>query len=237
MKEKKSEFDPVVRLETIDLLKNPKNLKSTFYLKGNKILLKKFNIKFNSRLILIIIFFIFITSTFLCHFGAKILSTFDTESYGTVSLKWWNYKLNIPYQFFNNFFHLSKGPNLVLVPWTKSGDCWAFQGSKGRIAIELSEKIKILAVTIDHIRLSENELQSAPKKFSVFGVLDKSIDLNSDKIHLGTFQYDVTGSTMQTFLISSKLKIRFKIIQVQFESNHGNKYYTCIYKIRVHGHS
>ena len=51
---------------------------------------------------------------------------------------------------------------------------------------------------------------------------------------LGSFVYDASlKQTIQNFYIDSSHEI--SVIELKIESNHGNKYFTCLYKIRVHG--
>ena len=51
---------------------------------------------------------------------------------------------------------------------------------------------------------------------------------------LGSFIYDASlKQTIQNFNIDSSHEI--SVIELKIESNHGNKDFTCLYKIRVHG--
>jgi len=56
---------------------------------------------------------------------------------------------------------------------------------------------------------------------------------------LASFTYDITSPrTIQTFSVSSEarlLQIPTSIIQVRVSSNYGNKDFTCLYRVRVHG--
>lgn len=50
------------------------------------------------------------------------------------------------------------------------GSCWAFQGSRGHLVIELSANITPTAFTLEHIPKSiapEGKIDSAPKEFTV----------------------------------------------------------------------
>jgi hypothetical protein len=53
-------------------------------------------------------------------------------------------------------------------------------------------------------------------------------------VHLGTFTYDQRGAQVQTFALNPTTQ-RFSVVTVGFLSNYGNKGYTCIYRVRVHG--
>ncbi|ORX80659.1 hypothetical protein BCR32DRAFT_327627 [Anaeromyces robustus] len=60
---------------------------------------------------------------------------------------------------------------------------------------------------------------------------------------LGTFQYDINiPKSAQTFTLNQKAITRLKLydikinkVQLQIHSNWGNKNYTCIYRVRIHG--
>ena len=52
---------------------------------------------------------------------------------------------------------------------------------------------------------------------------------------LGSFEYDLQGSPVQTFPVKNKL--RFARVKMDINTNWGNEDYTCIYRIRVHGNS
>jgi hypothetical protein len=57
-----------------------------------------------------------------------------------------------------------------LQPEMMPGSCWAFQGSKGHLVIELSANITPSAFTLEHISKSltaEGKIDSAPKDFTV----------------------------------------------------------------------
>ncbi|KAK6642973.1 hypothetical protein RUM43_004475 [Polyplax serrata] len=165
--------------------------------------------------------------------GAKILSIFDTEPYEEVTFNIFVNEFQIKNLLLTKFF-CNKCPMLVLKAWTGPGDCWAFKGAKGQILIGLSKSIVISAITIDHIRHRNYTIQSAPKQFSVFGVSERN-HAEGSGIFLGTFEYKTSGPEVQTFLILPPVEIAFEMVRFKFESNHGNKDYTCVYKIRVHG--
>jgi SUN domain-containing protein 1/2 len=80
--------------------------------------------------------------------------------------------------------------------------------------------------------------------------LQQSSDLNGEvspapappsqnHLLLASFTYDITSPrTIQTFSVSNEaksLQIPTSIIQVRVSSNYGNKDFTCLYRVRVHG--
>ena len=107
-------------------------------------------------------------------------------------------------------------PHVIL-----SGDseCYSFEGNKGKVVLQFKEKRKIVGVGIFH-RKTEN-LASSPKDVTVY-VDDKEVtdfSFNPDEIfHKVTFKKEA-GKT-----------IRFKV-----KNNHGEKGFTCIYRIFVYG--
>ena len=52
---------------------------------------------------------------------------------------------------------------------------------------------------------------------------------------LGSFEYNLQGSSVQTFPLMNKL--RFPRVKMDIKTNWGNEDYTCIYRIRIHGDS
>lgn len=61
-------------------------------------------------------------------------------------------------------------PEALLQPGILPGQCFAFEGSKGRIRIHLSRKINITNVTLEHVprNLVDDNGRTAPKEFEVF---------------------------------------------------------------------
>lgn len=68
-----------------------------------------------------------------------------------------------------------------------------------------------------------------------------STPASSNHLHLASFTYDATSATrgsIQTFPVSAEaqaLQIPVSVVQVRVLSNHGEKEYTCLYRVRVHG--
>lgn len=65
-------------------------------------------------------------------------------------------------------FEKKSDPQLLLKPGTLPGQCFAFKGTEGRIRIELSHKILITNVTMEHVpKILVKDTRSAPKRFQV----------------------------------------------------------------------
>lgn len=60
-------------------------------------------------------------------------------------------------------------PQLLLKPGVLPGQCFAFEGRKGRIQIHLARKINITNVTLEHVprNLVDDNGRTAPKEFVV----------------------------------------------------------------------
>ncbi|KDR17830.1 Unc-84-like protein A [Zootermopsis nevadensis] len=114
------------------------------------------------------------------------------------------------------------------------GECWAFEGSKGAVVIQLIADIYVTGVSVEHIppALSPTgATSSAPKDMSVWGL--KCLD-DEEETLLGQFNYDNTGGRVQYFEIKDIGK-SFSIVEFKIHSNHGDPRFTCVYRIRVHG--
>lgn len=70
-------------------------------------------------------------------------------------------------------------PQLLLQPGILPGQCFAFEGSEGRIRIKLKRKIIVTSVTLEHVyrNLVEDVGISAPKTFEVIVKLSRQLCL------------------------------------------------------------
>uniref|UniRef100_A0A8C6T7T6 SUN domain-containing protein n=1 Tax=Neogobius melanostomus TaxID=47308 RepID=A0A8C6T7T6_9GOBI len=112
--------------------------------------------------------------------------------------------------------------------------CWPFQGSAGKLHVQLDKPVHISHVTIGHITKDQSptgEITTAPKLFSVYG-METSDD---NETLLGRFEYDASGPAFQTFSVDSAVQGTFKDVRLNVESNWGNTEYTCLYNFKVHG--
>uniref|UniRef100_T1HHR3 SUN domain-containing protein n=1 Tax=Rhodnius prolixus TaxID=13249 RepID=T1HHR3_RHOPR len=115
------------------------------------------------------------------------------------------------------------------------GECWALGGDKGTVVMQLISQVLITHVSLEHIsaKLSPTgDISSAPKEFVLKGLA--SID---DKVPhtYGTFMYSNSGPTLQTFTVQNPTPKPYEIVEFSVLSNHGNKEFTCIYRVRIHG--
>uniref|UniRef100_K1QS52 Unc-84-like protein A n=1 Tax=Magallana gigas TaxID=29159 RepID=K1QS52_MAGGI len=159
--------------------------------------------------------------------GGSIISTKCSETFhkNTARLS----ILGIP------LWYVSNSPRSVIQPEMQPGSCWAFQGSRGHLVIELSANITPTAFTLEHIPKSiapEGKIDSAPKEFTVLGLSNEFDTVGSN---LGNFTYNESGPPLQTFSIKKPNVGNYKFVQLSVLENHGNPLYTCIYRFRVHG--
>ncbi|CAL1612841.1 unnamed protein product [Knipowitschia caucasica] len=123
-----------------------------------------------------------------------------------------------------------RGKGSALVP----GEFWPMQGSSGQLFIVLPTHIHISHVTIGHITAEQSPsggIPSAPKHFRVYGLSQ----YYGEEVLLGTFVYKENRGSFQMFEVSKHRDLAFKYVRLQVDSNHGNKPYTCLYSVRVHG--
>ncbi|XP_070592963.1 SUN domain-containing protein 3-like [Erythrolamprus reginae] len=123
---------------------------------------------------------------------------------------------------------------IEMLPDVYPGNCWAFSGSEGQVVIKLPEKVRLTAVTVQHISKAiafSEGITSALKDFLVYGLNDET----KEEILLGTFKYDNEKELIQTFQLKNEQEKAFQYVKIKVESNWGNPEYTCIYRTRVHG--
>ncbi|CAH1954306.1 unnamed protein product [Acanthoscelides obtectus] len=122
------------------------------------------------------------------------------------------------------------GPGAMLHVDMSPGHCWAIKGSQGGAIIKLIGRVKVNAVSMEHISKNispTGEVSSAPKEFGVWGMRNAK----DRGVRLGTFTYDSEGGLVQTFSIANDYY--FDHVQLEILSNQGNPEYTCIYSILV----
>jgi SUN domain-containing protein 1/2 len=148
--------------------------------------------------------------------GGSIVSTRDTKDYDS-----------------SEFGNSHRSVRHIIQPCVVPGECWAFEGS-GAVVIQLIGKVKITAVSVEHASRAVFAAvlkKSAPKDFSVWGLNT----LHDEGHFLGKFTYDIDGSPLQYFPIQEASENSFHLIELRIHTNHGNPYYTCLYRFRVHG--
>ncbi|NXT08109.1 SPAG4 protein, partial [Prunella fulvescens] len=123
------------------------------------------------------------------------------------------------------------------------GNCWAFKGHQGQVVIKLPARVYLTAITVQHISKDASPsgtIISAPKDIAVFvSLLGTSGGVDADKEEetlLGVFTYNVEKNPTQTFPLKNMLLPRaFSRVKLLVKSNWGNPWYTCIYRVKVHG--
>ncbi|NXM01456.1 SUN2 protein, partial [Tyrannus savana] len=126
------------------------------------------------------------------------------------------------------------------------GSCWAFKGHEGQVVIKLPARVHLTAITVQHITKDASPsgtVISAPKDIAVFvsllGTSAGGVDADGkEESLLGTFTYNVEKEPMQTFPLKDVLPPRaeaFSYVKLLVKSNWGNPWYTCIYRVQVHG--
>ncbi|NWV35317.1 SPAG4 protein, partial [Grantiella picta] len=121
------------------------------------------------------------------------------------------------------------------------GNCWAFRGHQGQVVIKLPVRVHLTAITVQHITKEDSPsgtVISAPKDIAVFvSLLGTSVDADrEEETLLGMFTYNVEKEPKQTFLLKKMLLPRaFSHVKLLVKSNWGNPWYTCIYRVQVHG--
>ncbi|NXC37150.1 SUN5 protein, partial [Campylorhamphus procurvoides] len=121
------------------------------------------------------------------------------------------------------------------------GRCWSFKGHQGQVVIRLPARVHLTAITVQHITKDvspSGTVISAPKDITVFvSLLGNSVDADGkEECLLGTFTYHVEKEPMQTFPLKNVLRPRaFSYVKLLVRSNWGNPWYTCIYRVQVHG--
>ncbi|XP_015838244.1 SUN domain-containing protein 3 isoform X2 [Tribolium castaneum] len=125
------------------------------------------------------------------------------------------------------------GPSSMIQATTAPGQCWAFKGQTGKAVLQLIDYVLIDSVTLEHIPPTispSGGIDSAPKDFKLWG-LEKP---NGAKLFLGEFRYTAEGGTVQTFNVNNVSSF-YKYVEFEIVTNHGNKDFTCVYRIRLHG--
>lgn len=125
------------------------------------------------------------------------------------------------YGLFNRKY--SNDPSVILGPSLLKGHCFAFPSNSGSVSFEFDLPIFVSQIGILH-PFTENR-KSAIKKFTIIGI-------NEDIEEVGSFLYCLDGDFLQRYDIN---KGPYKRIKINIENNHGNKKYTCIYKIYIYG--
>ncbi|XP_023570693.1 sperm-associated antigen 4 protein isoform X2 [Octodon degus] len=133
-----------------------------------------------------------------------------------------------------SFWNYARPPTVILEPDVFPGNCWAFQGDQGQVAIRLAGRVQLSHITLQHPPPSvahTGDASSAPRDFAVFGL---QVD-DDTEVFLGRFTFDVKKSAIQTFHLQNDPPSAFPKVKIQILSNWGHPRFTCLYRVRVHG--
>ncbi|KAL5105992.1 hypothetical protein TcWFU_000006 [Taenia crassiceps] len=131
----------------------------------------------------------------------------------------------------------SRSPNEILQPSTHPGECWCFHGSEGQAIVRLAVPVHVTGVSLEHIPKSlahTGRIDSAPRDFLI-----KALESDSaqDGEVLGSFTYEQDGKPIQYFPVVARSDGKPTLfVELVITSNHGHPEYTCVYRLRVHGH-
>ncbi|XP_058226075.1 SUN domain-containing protein 1 [Rhododendron vialii] len=161
--------------------------------------------------------------------GATVVK--HSEPYGVGKGKVWFYTANR-----NEVHHEA---NMMLRPsFGEPGQCFPLKGNNGFVEIKLRTAIIPEAITLEHVAKSvAYDRSSAPKDCRVSGWLEEHDSPEQQMFLLTEFTYDLEKSNAQTFnVLDSVGSGMVNTIRLDVASNHGSASYTCIYRLRVHGH-
>ena len=105
--------------------------------------------------------------------------------------------------------------------------------------LRLREAIVVKAVTVEHVhRDVAYDITSAPKSVKILGWNNTKSPGAGARV-LGSIRYQLLdgqgGSAMQTFELGGAPGTAVDHVRFEVESNYGNKDWTCLYRLRVHG--
>ncbi|RGB38980.1 UNC-like C-terminal-domain-containing protein [Rhizophagus diaphanus] len=180
--------------------------------------------------------------------GAKIIVPLTSPTYEQWPTPW--LKLAIA-KLTGSGITRGKPPITALQPETHVGQCWPFAGQQGQLAVLLSRRIYVTAITYDHVsKTVAMGTTSAPKEFEVWAFIDDDNDSNEktdQKMEQKSDEnIDYVTSTLKNIpsnqpgsnildSSSSSSSSSSSTIIMKVNSNWDNPSYTCLYRFRVHG--
>ncbi|KAJ7400000.1 sperm-associated antigen 4 protein-like protein [Pitangus sulphuratus] len=105
------------------------------------------------------------------------------------------------------FFWTANPPDTILQPNVSPGSCWAFKGHEGQVVIKLPARVHLTAITVQHITKDVS-----PSGTVISAPKDIAV-------------FDVLPPRAEAF----------SYVKLLVKSNWGNPWYTCIYRVQVHG--
>ncbi|VDM15831.1 unnamed protein product [Hydatigera taeniaeformis] len=131
----------------------------------------------------------------------------------------------------------SRSPNEILQPSNHPGECWCFHGSTGQAIVRLAVPVHVTGVSLEHIPKAlahTGRIDSAPREFLIKALESDSAE---DGEILGSFIYNEDGKPIQYFPVMARSDGKPTLfVELVITSNHGHPEYTCVYRLRVHGH-
>lgn len=121
------------------------------------------------------------------------------------------------------------------------GDCWPIRGQEGTAVIALTNDVLVTKVTLEHASrslLPHNTTLATPKHFSLWGVHqgDNDHEKSGGDHFFGQFEYSLSNPEVQSFFVVHPSNNTFRLVEFKVHSNHGHPDFTCVYRVRVHGH-
>ncbi|CAI2178606.1 19840_t:CDS:1 [Funneliformis geosporum] len=128
--------------------------------------------------------------------GAKIIRELTSPTYEQWPTQW--YRLAIA-KITGHGITRGKPPITALQPETHVGQCWSFSGRQGQLAVLLSRKIYVTAITYDHVsKTVAMGTTSAPKDFEVWAFVDDDNNEKTDQKTEQEFDENIDYSTSNT---------------------------------------
>ncbi|KAJ8468268.1 hypothetical protein ONZ45_g17303 [Pleurotus djamor] len=144
-------------------------------------------------------------------------------------------------------------PETILSPAVANGNCWAFAGSHGQIAIRMARIAQVRSIVVEHVPKAQAfDLNTAPKDIEVWGVTEadeyearrifQGVSMKEDMVSpvkMGSFRYDIyQRHTAQLFPLSAEFLARnmdVSTVILVVMTNWGHPGFTCLYRVRIHG--
>ncbi|CAG8527229.1 13077_t:CDS:1 [Cetraspora pellucida] len=124
--------------------------------------------------------------------GAKVISRFTSKTYELWPDKWYQRMFA---QFSGQGILRGKPPVTAISPDTHVGQCWPFPGQEGQLAILLNRRVRVTAVTYDHVSKDVAvDVLSAPKDFEVWGIIDEGTDGRTEQPDNNGYETNFIGN-------------------------------------------
>ena len=115
------------------------------------------------------------------------------------------------------------------------GHCLALRGSTGFVDVRLRARVRVDAVSIEHIpHAIAYDTSSAPREVELTGWQLDGRQPSGEMRDFGRHVYSIgkRDPPIQVFDVQPR---EVDVLRLQLLSNHGHQDYTCIYRLRVHG--